>query len=93
MLVLMCLEETSGRGEGCAMKRVEQTMFLQNSRPLLGLQEELKLHFVSLSPTTTISTLLGLWKVAGRGEGCSLGPSHLYLMQKQWPNYQRSLYH
>lgn len=52
MLVLMGPEETGGQGEGCAMKRVEQTVFLKSSSPLLAsLQEELELCLVSLSPT------------------------------------------
>lgn len=52
MLVLRCPEETGGWGEGCAMKRVEQTVFLQSSRPLLAsLQEVLELYLVTLGST------------------------------------------
>jgi len=48
-LVLMCVKETGGQGEGCAMKRVEQTVFLQSSRLLLAsLQEVSELWLISL---------------------------------------------
>ena len=51
-LVPACLEESGGQGKGCAMKKVEQTVFLQCSRPLLAsLQEVLELCLISLSPT------------------------------------------
>lgn len=49
VLVLKCPEETDGQGKGCAMKRVEQTEFLQSSRLLLASLQELRL--ISLSPT------------------------------------------
>lgn len=59
-LVLRCPEETGGQGEGCAMKRVEQTVFLQRSRPLLAsLQEVLELCLVTLSSTHCYQHFVG----------------------------------